>query len=362
MKTTIRTLFITALISTALLGQEKTTSKFSGFMFGDFFYNIARDTSLATFPNVSSTGARDMNGFQFRRIYFTYDNEISSTFSSRFRLEGTTGAPFIKDAFLKWSSIFSGSDLIFGIQSSPAFEVGESYWGFRSLEKTIMDLRGIAPARDFGVSVKGKLTSDGMVNYWVMFGNNSSINPETDKYKRFYAHIDLKPIERLRVTVYADYKMQAQINDPASTTAPKKTLGNNILTSSLFLGYAEKGSYSVGAEGFVQLSDNGYIHGSAPVVVEGKTALGISLFGNYSLADDLTIVGRYDYFDPNTASASNTDLRQLLIAGASWNVDKNVSIIPNIEVEMYEEIQAGAGKRSIDPSITGRITVHYIFL
>ncbi|MFA6455629.1 MAG: hypothetical protein WCW40_02315 [Bacteroidota bacterium] len=362
MKTKIAGICLIALISTALWGQEKSPSKFSGFMFGDFFYNVTRDTSLGSLANVSNGGVKDLNGFQFRRIYLTYDNEISSTFSSRFRLEGTTGAPFIKDAYLKWSGIVSGSDLIFGIQPSPSFEVAESYWGFRSVEKTILDLRGIAPARDFGVSMKGKIIADGMVNYWILVGNNSSIGAETDKYKRVYAHIDLKPIDRFRVTVYADYKMQAQINDPASTTSPKKTLGNNVLTSSLFLGYAEKGSYSVGAEGFVQLSDHGYIHGSAPVVVEDKTALGVSLFGNYTLSADLTIIGRYDYFDPNTTSAANTDVRQLLIAGASWNIDKNVSIIPNLEVETYEKVQSGSGKRSVDPSITGKITLYYIFL
>ena len=350
------------MLTVILWGQEKSPSKFSGYVFGDYFYNISRDTSSALLSNTATGGAKDFNGFQIRRVYLTYDNEISTVFSSRVRLEGTTGAPFIKDAYLKWKEVFNSSDLIVGIQPTPAFEVSESYWGFRSVEKTILDLRGIVSARDLGVSLKGKLDSDGMTNYWLMYGNNSGVGAETDKYKRFYAHIDLKPIDKFRVTVYADYKMQSNINDPTSTAVPKKTLGSNVLTSALFLGFAEKGSYSVGVEGFYQIFNNGYIHGTAPITIDDKNALGISFFGSYFLNSDLNLFGRYDYYEPNMASTAKYDVRNYLIAGASWSVDKNVSIIPNIQVETYENATITGGSRSIDPAVTARITLYYVFL
>jgi hypothetical protein len=350
------------LLTVVLWGQEKSPSKFSGYVFGDYFYNVSRDTSFASLTNAAAGGAKDFNGFQLRRIYLTYDNEISSTFSSRVRLEGTTGAPFIKDAYVKWKEVFSGSDLVFGIQPTPAFEVSESYWGFRSVEKSILDLRGVVSSRDLGVSLKGKLDPDGTMNYWVLFGNGSGTNAETDKYKRIYTHIDLKPTDKFRATVYADYKMLAHINDPVSTTTPKKTLNNNVLSTALFLGYGEKGSYSIGAEGFYQIFSNGYVHGTAPVSIEDKNALGMSLFGSYFLNAELSIFGRYDYYEPNMASSAKYDVRNYLIAGASWAVDKNVSIIPNIQVETYENVPAGTGTRSVDPAVTGRVTLHYIFL
>ncbi len=50
--------------------------KFSGLMFGDYFYNAsAHDSSQKNF-----------NGFQFRRIYITTDYDIADNFSTRFRL------------------------------------------------------------------------------------------------------------------------------------------------------------------------------------------------------------------------------------------------------------------------------------
>ena len=70
--------------------------KISGYMFGDVFYNFARDTSFATGNHTPSktalSGPKDMQGFQFRRIYLAYDNDISSQFTSRFRIEADQSA------------------------------------------------------------------------------------------------------------------------------------------------------------------------------------------------------------------------------------------------------------------------------
>src|SRR5512146_3331458 len=140
-------------------GQSEPKGKLSGLMFGDYFYNIdQRDTAK-----------KDLNGIQLRRIYFTYDYAISPNFDTRFRLEADQSAltsdgkigVFVKDAYLKWKGIFEGSDVLFGVSPAPAFDASEEAWGYRSLEKTIMDLRGIVPSRDLGVDLKGKLTDDG---------------------------------------------------------------------------------------------------------------------------------------------------------------------------------------------------------
>ncbi len=353
--------FVVLCLGAVLHGQDKAPIKISGYMFGDLVYNVSRDTSLSSLSNVATGGARDYSALQFRRIYLTFDQEISSTFSTRFRLEGTTGAPFIKDAYIKWKGFAGGTDLMLGIQPTPAFEVSESYWGFRSVEKTILDLRGIVSSRDFGISAAGKADNSGMVKYKVMIGNNSGTGAETDKYKRFYAHVDLTPADKFRLTLYSDYKAQPNINDPRSTTAPKSTLGNNVLSNALFLGYAEKNSYSVGAELFYQITANGYIRAAAPITVEDRNAMGVSLFGTYTISPELSLIGRYDYFDPNIASSSTNDARNYIIAGASWNAEKNVSIIPNIQVETYENAAIAGGSRAVDASVTGRVTFYYAF-
>jgi len=99
---------------------------------------------------------------------------------------------------LTWKNVFVGSNLTFGTQLTPGFAISEANWGYRFLEKTIMDQKGLVGAVDLGISLRGKLTSDGTFNYWLMIGNNSASGtvPENNKYKRYYA--DIQYITRTR--------------------------------------------------------------------------------------------------------------------------------------------------------------------
>jgi len=345
-----------------LYAQDKPTPKLSGIMFGDYFYNVSRDTGIASLANTAINGTRDFNGFQFRRINLTYDADISPEFTSRFRLEGTTGAPFIKDAYLKWRNIIPGSDLVFGLQQTPAFEISEGMWGYRSVEKTILDLRGYVTPRDLGISLRGALDDNGIYSYWLMIGNNSSVGSETDKYKRVYAHIEVKPTEKIEMTLYGDYRMKSDINDPRSTTVPAKTLSNNSITTALFIGYKEKNHFAVGVEGFYNILENGMITTAPTIRVADKNAIGISLFGSYVLSEQFTVIGRYDYFDPDVDSKATGDSRNYVITGVDYKVNGKVSIIPNIQMETFENVPTSTGNKSVDPSVTARVTLSYTFL
>jgi hypothetical protein len=324
--------------------------KLSGYMFGDYYYNLYSPGSTASFQ-----------AFQIRRAYFTYDNDISEKFTSRFRLEADQSANAsngaigvaVKDAYLRWKNIFSGSDLLFGIQPTPVFDVSESVWGYRSLEKTIMDLRGIVSSRDIGISLKGAILENGMISYWMMLANGNSNKPENDKYKRYYASIQLKPIPGLQATAHVDYKDQSDITD--SYLGGKK-VNNGQWTTSLFIGYTQTGLYCVGAEGFLQSLSNGYNNGTS---IGTKTAKGISLFASYYILPELSAVGRYDFYDPNADSNAKGDAVHLLVLGLSWKVDKNVSLQPNLWYESYEQPVNGS---NLDPFMSARITMFYTFL
>jgi hypothetical protein len=348
-----------------LFAQEVTNKgRISGYMFGDYFYNAARDTGINSLPNVANGGAKDTRGFQLRRIYFTYDYDISESFSTRFRLEAdqssNTGSNkvivFVKDAYLQWKNIFKGSDLIFGIHPTPAYEISEGIWGNRFLEKTIMDLRGIVSSRDLGASLKGIFSEEGIFKYWLMVGNNSASVPEVDKYNRIYAHIQYSPIKQITATIYGDFKARPDINDPASTSTTQATLSNNDLTYALFLAYKEKDAYTIGLEGYLTTRQNGNISGTN---VTDKSGIGISAFGSYNFSTAFAIVGRYDYFDPNSGGDYKGDSRNWFIFSLNYKPDEKVTISTNVIVETYESLTNGT---SIDPSITPRITLFYTFL
>jgi hypothetical protein len=368
------------LSSTAIFGQ----GKFSGYMFGDYYYNVTRDPHAGSSNIASPAGTTAYQAFQLRRIYFTYDNDISEQFTTRFRLEADQGAAtstaaqsdaltggkigvFVKDAYLKWKNIFSGSDMLFGVQPTPAYDVSEAAWGYRSLEKTIMDLRGTVDSRDMGLSLKGKITGDGMLNYWLMLGNGAgTAKPESDKYKRYYAHVQLKPTTKLQATLYVDYKDMPNILNSYT----KNTVGNSAVTTALFLGYSEPFSYTIGVEAFIQSASNA-LKDTVAKSYSSKSTMGFSLFGSFNIIPELAVVARYDNFNPSTddkgkdpvavtaAVATGNLSRDYIIVGLSWKVDKNVSIIPNILYETYETPKGG---KAIDASTTARLTVYYVFL
>ncbi len=361
-------LFITVIIvftCSNIFAQETSLGKFTGQVFADYFYNIARDTGFASFKNVAVEGPKDFQGFVLRRAALNYDADISEKFMARFRLEAdsksnTTNSRigvFVKDAYLKWKNIFSGSDLIFGIQPTASFEVSEKYWGYRSVEKTIQDLRGFVTSRDFGIALRGKLLDAGSVNYSVMFGNNSANSPETDKYKRYYAAVDFKPIDNFSVAITGDFKSTTSVQDPNNTG---QSLPHNTILGSLFLGYGEKNKYSFGVETVYQINQNNMIiGGNITPQLKDVNALGVSAFGHYWFTEAISGLVRYDYFDPNMDADFKGDSRNYIITGIDFKVDKNVSIIPNIIVETYEK--EDLRDISFDPSVTGRLTLYYNF-
>ncbi len=364
-------LFFTTIIMLVLVSTAFPQGKFTGSIFGDYFYNATRDAEIATMKNLANGGAKDLNGFTIRRAYLTYDNDISYSFTSRFRLEmydrenltDNRLGVFVKDAYVKWKGVFKGHDLTIGIQPAPPFEISEKAWGYRQVEKTIMDLRSIVSTRDFGISLTGKFDEDGNYGYTLMFANGSGVRLETNKFKRYYAQVYLKPIKNFHAALYFDLNGRAKINDPNSTLKPPATIDNNIMTYALFMGYAVKDKCSIGLEGYTQTTENGLRKETiVPLSMNDLNTMGYTIFGSYNFSKELVAFGRFDYFDPNTDSddISKGDSRNFMIFGIDYKLDKNFSIIPNILIETYESLPNG--RRSYDTSITPRITFFYNFL
>lgn len=341
---------------------DEPSGKFSGVIFGDYYYNASRDTGFAKLPNKATSGDKGVHGLQLRRIYLTYDYKFSSRFSSRFRLESdeanftATGADkankfgmFVKDAFIKWNYV-ANHELIVGIQGGPAFEVSEGVWGHRFLEKTILDLRGIVPSRDMAISLKGQIDSSGIFKYWVMYGNNSAGKPEADKYKRFYGHVEVTPIKNLSITAYTDFQTKAEITNAYDN----KTDGNDILTAALFVGYKVKNKYSAGIETYYNKVENGYDN---KTTLLDRTGMGMSVFGSFNINEKLAAVGRYDYFEPNSDSGAKGDTRNWVVAGFTYKPVERMIISPNVIFETYEDM----GARKVTSTVTPRLSFSWTF-
>lgn len=325
--------------------QEPGSIKLSGLMYADYFYNIKS----------SSAAQKDVNGLQFRRIYFTADYTVSPKFDARIRLESdqtkssnTAGGRLgvmVKDAYIKWKNIFSGSDLYVGISPTPSFEVSEGAWGYRSLEKTILDFYGLVSSRDFGIDLKGRLNSTGSLKYWVKVANNSGNSPEQDKYKRFYGMVHYAPLNNLQLSVSADYAVFPKRLD----FVDKQLKNNNAFTGAFMVNVMEKDLFSFAVEPVFNVQANDY-YATSGAALSNRKSFGVSVFGWYAVSSLIRVAARYDSFRPDSEVGVVHDL---VIGAVDFRIDKNLSIIPNVERAYY----SGGAKKDL----TGRVTLSFQF-
>lgn len=280
------------------------TVDLGGRAYVDYFYNLAA-------PDDASGGAAEgLHGFRYRRLYLTTDYTLSDAFTGRARLEadeGTSGRPVVKDLSLTWA--YSGDhSATLGITPPPAFGIAEDVWGYRSLEQTILDLQGVVSSRDFGLRFDGPVTGNGTVRYAVMVANNGTVEPETDKYKRVYGQLAVRPSEQITLVVGADHAGYDDERDAATRI-------------SAFGGYATE-RFRVGVEG--------YWYRVTMREVDARTDVGATLFGAVQAGPQWEVVARLDR--STEFFAGNDRSETFLLGGVAYAPHPNVALIPNLRV------------------------------
>ncbi len=186
---------------------------FSGLMFGDYYYVIDNHRESIV----------DKNGFWFRRIYFTVDKGLSESFDVRLRLEfnspgdfvsDTRLEPFVKDAYVRWKN--DKYQALFGIVPSPTWDFIESFWEYRSIEKTPLDLYRMGFSREFGVSFRG---GSKKVQFHVAFGDGAGERAEVNEGKAVAGSVRFKINETFVTELYGDYNKRPGDIDRSSSSA-----------------------------------------------------------------------------------------------------------------------------------------------
>lgn len=315
--------------------------KVSGYAFGDAYAVIDHHLPAAK--------AAD-NGFWLRRAYLTVDNTYSPNFSSRLRFEMnspgdfTTGGnitPFVKDAYLtyKRNDAFS---LVAGISPPPTFDVIESFWGYRSVEKTPVDLQRLEGSRDFGLAAKGTVAA-GKFKYNAMYANGGNVPQELqDNGKAAYLSLGFYPNSSFFFEIAGDTEER-----PADE---KRTLYQG------FAGF--QGAWGrAGAQYTKQTRTQ-----------TGKADIDIALasaFGVFKLNPKLNLLARYDHvMDPNPGASGiaylpmvNNAESQLAIVGLDWTIAPKINLIPNVEHVTYKAV-SGADP---DDDTLARVTLYFQF-
>ena len=275
--------------------------KLKGNMFGDYYYAV-------------SGPDEKRNAFQIRRVYLTHDIKWDDSFTGRLRFEakdagfGNSGTmdPLVKDAYLRYQ--WNGRSLYARQSPTPIWSITETVWGYRAVEKTIMDLNKIGSSRDNGIAFNTGLGGSGKIDLRLMVGNGTSTKSEKDNDKKLYSLVQLKPAGDMVATAYVDW--QSQPKDQGQTTF------------AVMVGTKSEDLHGA-VEAFTQTRKNA-------AAGEDVTSQGVSVFGAKRLRERTKAFARVDLFDPNNDVDDDGNL--LLMGGLDWMPTKGIHIMPNAQV------------------------------
>lgn len=386
----IRTLLGIVLLISLFAGDATgQTVKIGGLGYVDYLYRFGDDDETALWQKPKDNlwdSSRDatindaFHGFTYRRLYLTTDAAISERFRARFRLEasdsklGSGGpVPFVKDMWIDWKYTSAHSARL-GVMSPPVFQLSEGVWGYRSLEKTILDLQGVNSSRDFGIRFDGPIPiRNDLVRYAVMLANGNGNRADDDKYKKGYAQISIHPSGKLVFSLGADYEKYLDdftIGEDVVISRPYRKM-----RTSVFGGY-EGDMVRFGVEAFLHElkleEEQTYTvrHENEAGFVETSTyeplnrLVGISVFGSVMLNPMVEFVGRLDLTRNNGEFGRIDPLltETFVLAGVAFTPHENVRIIPNLWW-FGSDVQWGgasevSGKRK---NRMGRVTIEVSF-
>ncbi|WP_157580345.1 hypothetical protein [Segetibacter koreensis] len=395
MKKLLTVVVVQILLINLVTGQEKLTTdtafkpsgKLWGYTFGDFYYKAHTDNLNRGGANQYTGVEKGRNAFQLRRAYLGYNYDIHPRFSAELLLAAEDNIAnqngningdltsngkltfYIKYANIRYKNIWKGTDLVVGQLATPAFSfISEPIWGYRSIERTIADIRR-TPSFDLGASLQGKFDPEkGNYGYNLMVGNGTSARPENDKFKWFYGDVYAKFLDKKLVfDLYADY----QRLNWTSTFHHSRNMVKG------FAGYTTP-SFTFGVEAFVN-------HGQQDVVGNKESskdtisanATGISLFARGSIIKEkLGYFARFDSYNPDTkyndfnyvtysgltSTYEPNNREKFITAGLDFTPIKNVHFMPNIWYNRYKGAQSSlTGPAAHDHDLVYRITFYYVY-
>ena len=402
---------------------DSTRGHFWGYMFGSYYTKLHADSAGAGNTQYSQL-PKGSNTFSLQRLYLGYDYFFNKKFSVHAIMAHEENAEdaytvhatvdqysnrifFLKYANMEWNDIFKGSKLSVGILPTPSFAITEEpFWGYRSIDRTIMDMKGITGSNDMGVNLGGKIWSNkddqgvekACIGYNFMIGNGTGSVPDNYAFlnnytvwKKYYGDLYVKAFDdKLVLDLFADGR----------TLQWQDVNGNDdhvyVLTQRVFLGYKAK-NFNISAEYFHQLQKNMLYISSKSVnptssvpaggdTIQDNIQTGFSIMAAAVLIRDkntndpkLSLFARYDVFNPQVNFNANDEYNQISVGSLSYYVSnsytesyyvfgldyqpiKQIHFMPNI---MYDGVTNRAKTvtaiEKFDYDLIARITFCYQF-
>jgi hypothetical protein len=300
-------------------------------IFADFSYIDQTADGIKT--PASGVGVDVKRGYLI--VTHTFDAHWSANVTTDFNYSSSTGETqlFIKKAYLsgKVSDAFTAT---LGSYDLPWVPFVENLYGYRYVEKLMVDRLNFGTTADWGVNANGKLGSGGLFNYSVsVINGNGFKNPTRSKTVDVEGRIGITPLEGLVVALggYGGKRGQDTYGSapPANTASRFDAL--LAYTGHGFRAYAEyfeAKNWTISGISGAHLVGTTLTLTAAPNVVKGPAtdkAEGASIFAAYDFLPQFGVFARGDWAKPS--KDLYPDLKdQYFNFGLAWHARKNVDL------------------------------------
>lgn len=332
-----------------------------GYSFGDLIYKAQGDTLYWGKTEYAGLEKHAV-GANLRRLFLGYDYKITDRFTAKVLVEGAakTTTPdgrftlAIITGYLEWNNVLPfipNSSARIGLIPTPLLPFPEKSWGYRSVEKEALDLRGLGKVVDQGASLSGDFNRNKSAGFTLMVGNGTGNKPGVDKYLEYQGALYKKFWKnQITLEVMGDY-----------------TRKNGDVRQAFIRGFfsIEKPTWTFGAEVakiYVQESVSGAITDVDPLAVSVFFSNKLPMLG-----ENWRSFFRYDFYNPATrynpdgsyGSPSQHYNEHTLWIGLHYKLKDRINIMPNIIVNQYERKNDRVTGRTRD--VVPRVTVYFVF-
>jgi hypothetical protein len=329
---------ITLLAAALMLAPRAAHAQVSvgGVVYAQYQYQMASD-SLAADSNI-----QHVNNFDITRAYINVVGRFAGGIYTRITADIFTNAGIggsrgyrLKYAYVAWTPEGSALTYKIGQIHTPLLDWEEALWDFRMQGQMPMERGGYVSSSDFGFGVDGKFAAD-QFNFNAGIYNGETYNGAlADQHKdlmarasyRVLATNDGSRVGGLRLTAYAQY------GAPTSGGERQRYMGMvsyrtmDLTLAAEFAATKDSTTGGAGTTGGV---------GNAAAVAE-RSGQVISAFGVFHFPQTrVSLIGRVDLIDPNTASASAGDKTTRVIGGVAYQLTPNLRLLADVDALSFE--------------------------
>ena len=274
-------------------------------LFFSFCYMQSGIDGYAIFDYSNASGD---DGFALNRAYINYSTDVSEELFFKIRLDAKkpTGlrSVFVKNLYVDWKCE-NGDKLSMGLIGTNSYGVQEKNWGYRFIEKSVVDKYGMTNTADLGI---GYSRSSGKIKSSIQLLNGEGSNDQEYDYNQalylsiLYGESRLDKNDGMNFGIVLNHSPQNDETD------------NDLI--GLFGGWAFNG-VGLGIEYNIYETN----------FTEKATAI----YANYGISDSWDVFLRYDVNDLNVDD--DDEATDLTIIGGVWNPTQGLFISPNVYLE-----------------------------